>query len=459
MQKKTIMDIDEQTLKSAQAREKYTICVIGCGRMGLPTACLFADAGFKVIGVDKNRKIVETINKRKSPIAEPGLEELISKNVKSGKLIATADTRWAVAQSDVILVIVDTPVDEKKNPDYSKLETACKEIGKNLQKGALVIIASTVGPGVTENLVRSWIENASGLKAGNDFGLAYSPTRATAGRTLYDISHYARLIAGIDDKSLKVASLIFETVVKSGVIPLSSLKAAETVKLFQNIYRDVNLALSNEFALFCEKAGIDYMEIHEAANTDPYCHLLIPGVISGHIPKDPYLLLKEAEDLGVKLRIAKLAREVNERMVNHAIRLVRKALKKCGKPLRGAKIAVFGVSYKANVKEPKGSRTLNIVKSLSSKGAKVKVYDPFFSKKELLDLGYPAESSWKTTVRGVDCLIIVVGHNQFKNIKLKSLKTLMKSPSAIVDLSHIINPEEAKKENILLISLGKGKTV
>jgi len=455
MQKKCIMEIDEETLDSLEERGKYTVCIIGCGRMGLPTACLFAEAGFKVIGVDKNRKIVQAINKEKSPFPEPGLEELISKNVKNKRLVATADTEWAVSQSDVIIIVVDTPIDEKMKPDYSRLEAACKDVGKKLEKGSLIIIASTVGPGVTERLVKNWLENSSGLKAGTDFGLAYSPTRATAGRTLYDISHYARLIAGIDEKSLKVASLVFKTIVASGVVPLSSIKAAETVKLFQNIYRDVNLALTNEFALFCEKAGVDYMEVWEAANTDPYCHFLVPGIVSGHIPKDPYLLLREAEDLGVKLRIAKLARTVNESMVNHAVKLVRKALRSHGRPLRGAKIAVLGVSYKANVKEPKGSRTLKLVELLKVKGAKVKVHDPFFSKKELSELGYPAEGSLERTIKGAECSLIVVGHNQYRKLSLKKVKALMKYP-IIVDLSHIIDSEKAQKEKVTLISLGRG---
>ena len=258
---------------------------------------------------------------------------------------------------------------------------------------------------------------------------------------------------------MKAALVVLKTITKSDVIPISSIKAAEAVKLFQNIYRDVNLALSNEFAIFCEKAGIDYIEIREAANTNPYYNLLLPGIVGGHLPKDPYLLFKEAEDLGVKLRIAKYAREVNEAMVKHAIKLTRKALKQCGRPLRGAKIAVLGASYKANIKEAKGSRTLNLVKLLKAKGAKVKVYDPFFSKRELSALGYPAENSLEAAVKDANCLIIAVGHDQFKSIPLKKLKALMKSPFAIVDLGHIINPEEAEKERIVFTGLGRGRIV
>ena len=449
------MKINEEVLTSVEKRSRIRICVVEYKGAGLTTACLLANAGFKVVVVDKDRGVVETVKKGESPFSEPSLQELVYKNVKERKLNATVDIKGAVSKSDVIIVAINIPVDEKMRPDYSRLETTCKEIGKDLRRDSLVVITNTVGPGVTENLVKSWIEDASGLKAGRDFGLAYSPTLAAAEKAPYDISNYARLIAGIDNESLKAASLLFKTIINSKIIPLSSIKAAETAKIFQNVYRDVNLALSNELALFCERLGIDYMEVYKAANTDPYCHFLLPGIVSGHIPKDPYLLLKEAEDLGVKLRIAKLARKVNESMVDHTVKLIRKALRRHSKPLRGAKIAVLGVSYKANVKEPKGSRTLKLVKLLQLKGAKVKVHDPFFNKKELSELGYPAENSLEKTIKGADCLVIVVGHNQFKKLSLKRIKALMRHP-AIVDLSHIINPKEAEKEKVTLISLGRG---
>jgi len=380
----------------------------------------------------------------------------VSKNVKNGRLIASTSIKQAVSQSNVIIIIEDVPVDRKGRPDYSKLEATCKEIGKALQRGALVIMATTVGPGVTETLVKNWVETASGLKAGNDFGLAFSSTEATAGRILHDISHSPRLVAGINNESLKAATLIFNSMGKSAIIPLSSIKAAETACLFQNVYRDVVLALSNELAVFCEKVGIDYAEVYKAANINPQCCLLAPEVTSGYAQKIPYLLLKEAEDFGVKLRITKLAREVNENMVKHVVKLVRKALKRCEKPLRGSRIAVFGVSCKANVKASINSETVSLIKMLESRGAKVKVYDPFFSKKELSKLGCPAENSWKTTVKGADCLLIMIGHDYFKKINLENIKVLMKSSSVIVDLSRILDPEKAKKTGISLISLGRG---
>ncbi len=449
------MKINEEVLTSIEKRSRIRICVVEYKGAGLTTACLLANAGFKVVVVDKDRGVVETIKKGESPFSEPSLQELVSKNVKERKLNATVDIKGAVSKSDVIIVAINIPVDEKMRPDYSRLETTCKEIGKDLRRSSLVVITNTVGPGVTENLVKSWIENASGLKAGRDFGLAYSPTLAAAEKAPYDISNYARLIAGIDNESLKAASLLFKTIINSEIIPLSSIKAAETAKIFQNVYRDVNLALSNELALFCERLGIDYMEVYRAANIVPYCHLVVPGMADEYVLEDLYLLMKEADSLGIRLRIIELARKTNESMVTHIVKLVRKALRSYSKPLRGAKITILGVSRKANVKDSKGVTLLRLVKMFTAKGAKVKVHDPFFSKKELLELGYPGEGSLEKALKDSDCLLIVVGHDQYKKLSLKKVKTLMKHP-AIVDLSHIIDRDKAKKEGILLIGLGQG---
>jgi nucleotide sugar dehydrogenase len=456
MQKSTIMESDERDLDAPDKRGNYTVCVVGCGRMGLPHACLFAQAGFKVLGVDKDNSILSAVKKGKSPFKETGLDKLIAKQVKDGRFTITDDAEEAASKSDIIILVVPTLVDEKNRPDYSYIKKACEEVGRGLRPGSLVIVASTVGPGITETLVRENLEKASELKAGKDFGLAFSPIRATSGRVLYDVTHYVRVLGAIDNKSLRTASLVLETVVKAGTIPVSNIRVAEAVKLFQNVQRDVNLALANEFASFCEKAGIDYLEAQKVANTDPYCHLLISGLVSGHIPKDPYLLVREAENLDVELRMVRLAREINESVVNHAVQLVREALRECGKALREAKIAVLGVSYKPNVKEPKGSRAKNIVKLLKAEGAKVKVYDPFFKSKELAELGYPAGRSFANVAKGTDCLIITVGHDQFRNLNLRKLKTLMRAPFAIVDIGHVIDLTKAEQEKIVYKGFGRG---
>jgi len=256
---------------------------------------------------------------------------------------------------------------------------------------------------------------------------------------------------------LKVASIILGTVVKGGIVEVKDMKTAEAVKLFENVYRDVNIALANEFGQFCEKAGIDFLEAQRAANTQPHCHLLVPGIVSGHIPKDTYLLAEEAENVNVKLSMLLLVRRINDEMVTHTIRLTKDALKHCGKPLRRARITVFGVSYRANTKEPRGSSTPQLVDLLRAKGATVHVYDPFYSFKEMKDMGYPTERTLTRAVEGADCLIFVVGHDRFKRLNLKRIRFLMRKSAALVDMGHVIEvPLRAEKEGFVYRGVGRG---
>jgi len=450
------MTIRENVLDSLEEREKHVITVVGCGRMGLPTACLFSDAGFKVICLDVNPYIVNQINEGKSPSAEQGLGKLLKEGLKEGRIKATTDAKDSVPNSDIIIITVDTSVDRNRKSDYSNLEESCRSVGLNLKPGSLLILQSTVGPYVTETLVKETLETASGLKAGVDFGLAYSPIRASAGRTIRDMISYQRIIASINEQSLTAAKAVLKTIIKGGLVNVSDIKTAEAVKVFENVYRDVNIALANEFAKFCEKARIDFLEAQKAANTQPYCHLLRPGIVSGHIPKDPYLLIAEAENLGVKLRLTALARRVNDETIKHAFNLVKEALRSCGKTVKRSKLTVLGVSFRPDVKEAKGSLVIEFVRLLKKGGATVSVFDPYFSYEELKDLGYSSEGTLAKTVEGADCLIIAVGHDRFKRLSLRSMGVLMKKPAAIVDLGHVVDPLRAEKEGFVYRGLGRG---
>lgn len=452
----TGMQLEYDLLNSPGKRAKYAVCVVGCGRIGLPTACIFAEAGFRVIGVDADSNVVSLLKKGKTPFVENGLSELLKRHAKSGRFTATTDVKKAVSESDIITFIVPTVIDEKKKPDYSYVEKSCKEAGMGLRRGSLVIFASTVGPGLTETLVRETLEKTSGLKAGTDFGLVNSPTRAAPGQILHDIVSYPRVVGAINEQSLKAASLVFGTFVKGGIVKVHDLRTAETVKLFENVSRDVSLALANDFALFCEKMKIDYVEAQGAANTQPYCHLPRPGIVAGHIPKDPYLLLEEAENASAKLSLVALARKINDEMLEHTVQLVRDGLSERQRQLKRAKIALLGVSYKANIKEPRGSATRSLVKMLSGKGSIVKVFDPLFSNKELKELGYPAESTVSKAVEGADCIVIVVGHTRFRHLNLKKLKLLMTKAATIVDMGFAVDPQKAKKEGFVYRAVGRG---
>lgn len=450
------MRLKPDDLNTPEKRAKYAVLVVGCGRIGLPTACAFAESGFTVVGVDADPSVVSILKRGKAPFVETRLAALVKKHVRNGRLTATIDTKTAASQSDIIVIVVATVVDEKKKPNYTYLEKASKDVGMGLRRGSLVILASTVGPGITETSVKEALENASGLRAGKDFGLANSPTRAAPGRILQDLADYPRVVGAIDDRSFTVASVVLSTIVKGGIVKVRDLKTAETVKLFENVYRDVSLALSNDFGLLCEKIKVDYLEAQAAANSQPYCHLLRPGIVGGHIPKDPYLLLEEAENAGAKLSLVALARKINDEMSEHAVQLARDALSRYQKPFRRSKIALLGVSYSPNTKEHRGSAVDKLIKMFTDKGAVVRVFDPLYTHKELKDLGYPAERTLVKAIEGTDCIVVVVGHSRFGQLNLRKLKMLMTRSAAIVDMGHVIDPEKAEKAGFIYRGAGRG---
>ena len=450
------MSLRKEDVDTSEKRGNYTLTIVGCGRTGLSHAALFAEAGFKVIGVDSNPQVLASLKRGKASFFEPDLDPLLRKNIKEKHFTSSDETRTAAATSDIIMPVVQTALDEKKRPDYAPLEKACKDIGMGMHAGCLFILASTVGPGIMQTLVKETLENASGLKTGKDFAFAYSPIRAASGRVLRDLQNYVRIVGAVDKNSLNVASHVLSTIVKAGIVDVSSIKVAEAVKLFQNAYRDANLALTNEFACLCEKIGVDYLEAQKVAITDPYCRLPIPRIVGGNILKDPYLLIEEAENVDVKLRMTGLARELNDDMVDHAIHLARDAMQACGKPLARTKISVLGVSYRRNTKEPRDSLAMNLVKKLKKKNVYVHVFDPFFTYEELEELGYPPVRTLVKAMEGVDCLLIVVGHNAFKRINLRKFKFLARKPAAIVDMGYVINPVKTEREGIIYRGFGRG---
>ena len=450
------MKLAREDVDTPEKREKYTISVVGCGRVGLPTACLFAEVGFRVIGVDSNRRIVNLLKKGKSPFTESKLHAFIEKQVKSSHFAATTDARKAASASDVIIINVPTPVDKKKKPDYSHVEKTCREVGMGLRSGSLIIFQSTMGPGITETLAKETLENASGLKAGIDFDLAYCPICTTPEQILEHITTRARVVGAINQQSLEAACRLLGTITKGEIIKVRDIETAEAVELFEKAYRDVNVALANEFAHFCEKAGIDFVEACNAVSPNPHCCLEVPGIVEVHAPEDSLLLLEEAEAVNVKLRMLTLARKINNETLNHTLRLVRDALRSCQKPLRRAKISVFGVSSRPNMKEPRGSPTKNLVNILKKRGASVRVYDPFFSYKELSRMGYSAEATLTKTVEGADCIIIAVGHDRFSRLSLRRIKIFVKKPAAIVDMGHVVDPAKAEKEGFVYRGFGRG---
>lgn len=453
-----LLELPPEELKRLLARGDISIAVVGLGWMGLPTACLLAEAGAKVVGVDINPSVVERLNKGTSHLDEPGLERLVKKHMRSGKLKATTKIEEASSQSDATVIVVPTLIDQSKKPDYSAIENVCKEISKGMHKGSLIIFTGTCGPGVTERITRSILEKHSGLKAGEDFGVGYSPLRAMGGRALTDLQNYNRVVAGIDKKSLDSTCAILSAMTEGELIKVRNIRTAEATKLFETIYRDVNIGLANEFAIFCEKAGIDYMEAMAAANSQPYSHLLIPGAgVGGHcLPVYPYMLLDEARSHGAKLKIVKASRSINEDMPRHIVGLAADGLKSIGKSLRRGRVTVLGISYRPNVKEVRYSPSFELLSLLKRRGARITIYDPRFSCDEIGRFGYRAEPTLKKAIEKADCVIIVVAHDEFKKLDARELAALMGRSPVIVDCTHLVDSVQAERSRAIYRGVGQG---
>jgi UDP-N-acetyl-D-mannosaminuronic acid dehydrogenase len=446
-----VMKLAGKDLESQEKRQEITVSLVGCGRTGLVTACLFAEASFNVICVDSSSHTVHQLKKRKSPFTETDLRKFIEPRIKDSQFRATTNLRKAVSESDIIIVGVPASLDKKRKPDYSRLEKTCRDVGMSLNAGSLIIFQTTMGPGMTETLAKEALENASGLEAGTDFGLAYSSTLNNSTHPSKHVSNDTKVVGGITKRSLKVACLILESITKGEIVRVKNIKTAEAVKLLEEAYKDVNIAFANEFAHFCENAGIDFVKVRNIIN--PLKFSRMAGL---HTSRDSYFLVEEAEAVDVKLRMLSLSTKINDETLDHSIRLVRDALKSCQKPLRRAKISVFGISSLPNRKKAANSATKKLVKLLKKKGASVQVYDPFFSQKELLNMGYTAEATLSKTVEGTDCLVVAVAHDRFTRLNLRRLQMLMKQPVAMVDMGQVIDPAKAEKAGFVYRGFGRG---
>jgi UDP-N-acetyl-D-mannosaminuronic acid dehydrogenase len=423
------------------------IVVLGSGYVGLPTAALFADAGFHVTAVDIKGEVVKAVNSGLSPVNEPGLEELISRNVKAGRLSASLNT-IEVNQAETILISVQTPITQKRRPNLSFLKKALEDMGNAIKKGMLIVISSTVPPGTMQNMVKPKLESQSGLKADIDFYVAYVPERVAPGNALKEFVESPRLVGGVGPNSIKIASELFRTVCKTVIETDAS--TAEIAKLAENTFRDVNIAFANQLALICEQHGVDVKEVIKLANTHPRVNIHGPGPGVGGpcLPKDPYLLIHQSKPLSYD--VIKTARKINDNMPKHIVKLTQKALEKAGKSIKNSTIVILGTAYKANVDDSRGSPSKPIIQELTKLGAKVKVYDPHCNE------AFRAEktNSLHEALKGADCLIIVTDHTEFQSINLEETKKLMKNKPVIIDGRRIINPYEAENLGFLYYGVG-----
>jgi nucleotide sugar dehydrogenase len=405
-----------------------------------------------VICADANQTITDQLTKGKAPFIKPETQIKLRNYVKTARIKASTDIKAALSQSDIIFITTPVNIDDKQKPDYSNLENACKQTGSCLHRGSLVIITSTVGVGVIEGMVKEVLENTSGLKVGVDLGLAYTPICNVSSKPLEKTENCRRIVAATDKNSLEAASAIMEAAVGKDVQRIENIKTAEAATLFETAQRNTNVALANEFALFCEKTGIDYLKASKLAPSI----ISSPMLTDRNAQEESHLLLEDAENINVKLRIPKIAAEINEETISHITNLAREALRNCGKTLRRARISLLGISQTPNMKDAPKKTAEDLAKILEAKGAKVRISDPYFSNDELFELSNRFKKNLNEALENVDCIIILTGHDQYKRLNLKKLKIVMKTPAAIIDLEGIMEPDKIEKEGFTYRGFGRG---
>lgn len=392
------------------------ITVVGLGKIGLPLAVQYAKKGHQVIGADIKQATVDLVNAGQEPFpGEHLLQEYLTEVVGQGRLTATTDTSGAVKDSEAVVVAVPLFVDEEANPDFRAMDAAATAIGQGLTSGTLVCFETTLPVGTTRTRLAPILEERSGLTAGADFFVVFSPERVFTGRVFADLRKYPKLVGGLNEASATRGIDFYEAVLDfedrpdlerpNGVWDLGSAEAAELAKLAETTYRDVNIGLANQFAKYADRIGVDVYKVIEACNSQPFSHIHQPGIaVGGHcIPVYPRLYLCNDPEA----TIVRAAREANASMPGHSVELLERELGN----LRGMRVVILGVSYRGGVKETAFSGVFPLIEALEARNAEVSVHDPLFSDNELEALG------WRVYRQGdaVHGMIVQADHSEYRS--------------------------------------------
>ena len=447
-------NIDE--VRDSLASKSLNVCVIGIGRIGLPTALSFANAGLQTIGVDINEKLVDSINAGNFPLKdEPGYEEIFDKVRKNGSFSATTDIKEAIPKSNLILLSLPTPMDEKNIPNYSALESVGKQLSHILQPNSLVIVESTIEPGFIENDLINILEEAGRLHAGKNFTIGVCPENANPGEILHDFTNLPRLVGSINKQTTDIIMMIYDFVFSVELVTMPDCKTANAVKLTTNVFRDINIGFISELSLMFEKLGIDTLKVLEAAKKKYNFQIHYPGAGVGGpcLPINSYQLLNAARRAGVKLDMIEAGRQINEKMPEHVIELTLDAFKEHNKSIQNSDVLILGISYKPDVKDIQLTPAEHIIEKLQKLGVNVHIYDPYFPSDQIF--GINVEENLDVIISKVDAAIIVTAHKEFKKITI-SIFNQMKSP-ILIDTRGIIDPTEAQQAKLIFRGLGRGK--
>ena len=441
----------EKSLKSRTIR----VCVVGIGRIGLPSALSFAKSGLTTIGVDINESLVQKINDDNFPLEdEPGYEEIFHDVIKNKTFSATTKIEEGITKSNLILLSLPTPMDENNIPDYSALANVAKQLSQLLQPNSLVIVESTVEPGFIEDVMINLISDNDRLDAEKNFFIGVCPENANPGEILHDFTNLPRLVGGINQDISKVIQLIYSFVFGVELIEMPDCKTANAVKLTTNVFRDVNIAFVSELSLMFEKLGIDTMKVLEAAKKKYNFQVHYPGAGVGGpcLPINSYQLLNTAKRLGSNLSIIESGRKINEKMPEHVISLTLDAFNECNKTIQDSSILILGISYKPDVKDIQLTPAEQVINKLQDLGVKIHIYDPYFKSKKVF--GITVAENIENVISTVDASIILTAHDEFKKIEI-ALFSKMLNP-ILIDTRGIIDPLLAKNEKLIFRGLGRG---
>ena len=438
-----------KTLNEKIQAKTAKVAVVGLGYVGLPVASTLADVGFQVVGVDLKEDRIKLINEGISPIEgkEPGLSELLSSVVQKGNLTATKDYQ-DISDADIILIDVETPIDENHEPRYVSLRSACKSLAEQLKPGALVIVESTIAPGTMEKIVRPIIEETSGRKSGIDFFLGACPERVMPGKLLANLKQMSRVCGGETPDVAKTMAKFYSTIVQSD-LDTANLISAEVTKTAENAFRDVNIAFANELALICQAVGADFLEVRKLVNKSPGRNVLLAGAgVGGHcIPKDPWLLAYGAWD-EVDIKLIPAARAVNDLMPQKIMDVLQRALGRYDKKLYSAKVGILGYAYLEESDDTRNSPSEKLVELLADTHADIVIQDPFVG-------GYQRDVL--ETIDNCDAIIVMVAHEAYYKIDLNQIKSRMATP-ILIDGRRVFDPEEAQRAGLDYFGIGYGRS-
>jgi len=439
-----------------QILSKEVFAIYGLGNVGGSIAAVWLRVGAQVIGVDISKNLLNEIKRGKSHKKEPLLSETFTKSIKKNLLTLTSDGIEASKKSSIKIIVV--PVDlRNKKVDLSLVVEVTKNIAKGLKKGDTVILSPSVPPGTTEKIVLPILEKISKLKGEKDFNLIYNPERIFEGRSVQDIEeNYPAIISGLGPKSLTIAENLFKIISKKGILKMSTLAEAEAEKLFEGAYRDVNIALANELAEYCEKIGINFWETRKGANSQPFCHLHYPGTGVGGlcIPVYPRIIIDDASKIGKTMNLLQYSRKINDNMPKKCVDDSIMMLKKNKINPKSAKISVFGLGFRGEVTDTRLSPTYDVVKEFLKKGCLVSVHDPYIFEDDKLPKSVLLTKNIDNATHNADLIFISSDHKIYSKLNSKSFSNGNK-PILFFDGRNILNSKSFEPRILNTIGIGK----